>query len=102
VGRFGGEWLIIVLTNACFNSGMEGRMAILKRCFFAHEKGNHDETWYYLARDTETGRVFIIHEWAVRANLGERPLEIAEFLAMANSTAQSNLLKLIGSLIEER
>jgi len=32
---------------------------ILTREFFRQEKGNHEETWYRLARDTETGDVFI-------------------------------------------
>lgn len=55
-------------------------MAVIKKQFFHHEKGNHDETWYYLARDTETGKVFIIHAWAARADVDELQLSVRELM----------------------
>ncbi|MBX9697934.1 MAG: hypothetical protein K2X74_00800 [Acetobacteraceae bacterium] len=76
-------------------------MAVVSKCFFRHEKGNHDETWFYLARDTETGEVFVIHEWAARANVGSERVALTAFLARNESTAKSNLLRLIGSLANE-
>jgi hypothetical protein len=40
-------------------------VAFLKRLFFCHEGGMGGD-WYFLARDTETGQVFILHEWTHR------------------------------------
>lgn len=77
-------------------------MAVLKRGFYYHEKGNHDEDWFYLARDTDSGRVFIIHEWAHRENLGDRELSLEEFLtSRGRGTRQDNLIKLIGTLVAD-
>ena len=75
-------------------------MAVVK-LFFYHEKGNHDETWYYLARNTESGAVFVEHEWAERGNLGSRRIGLAEFLSGSSMTACDNLLDLIGTLVLE-
>ena len=75
-------------------------MAVIKRRFYYHEDGSHAETWYYLARDTVTGRAFIIHSWAFRADVGSKNIEIREFLRDTTS-AQSKLLSLIGSLVQE-
>lgn len=33
-----------------------GEMAVVMKRFFYHEKGNHDEAWYYLARVTRAAR----------------------------------------------
>jgi hypothetical protein len=76
-------------------------MAVVMKRFFYHEKGNHDETWYYLARDTESGAVYIEHEWAERGNLGSKRIGVAEFLSGPSMTARDNLLKLIGTLVSE-
>lgn len=77
-------------------------MAILTKQFFYHEKGNHDETWYHLARDTETGAVFIEHEWAARGDVGSKRIEIAEFLSGTKISAKDKLLKLIGTLVPDK
>ena len=74
-------------------------MAILRRRFHHHERGNHDETWHFLARDTETDRVFVIRGWAARADVGEEEIELADFLADVNSSAKAKLRDLIGSLV---
>jgi len=77
-------------------------MAILRRQFYYHEKGNHDERWHWLARDTETGRVFVINGFApMGQEEWETESEVAEFLATDSSTARSNLLSLIGSLVDD-
>jgi hypothetical protein len=76
-------------------------MAILTRQFFAHEKGNHDETWYRLARDTETGEVFILHEWAARSDAGSERIELSDFLSRNTSSAKTKLLTMIGTLVKE-
>jgi hypothetical protein len=76
-------------------------MAVLTKRFFYHEKGNHDETWYYLARDTETGDVYVEHEWAARGDVGSKRVEVAAFLSGPSMTARGNLLKLIGTLVQE-
>jgi hypothetical protein len=76
-------------------------MTILTREFHKHEKGNHEESWYRLARDTETGDVFIEHEWSARNDVGTERIEVAEFLARHEGTAGKNLLRLIGTLVKE-
>ncbi len=74
-------------------------MPILVRQFYRHEKGNHDETFYSLARDSETGRVFIIHEWFAGANVGSAEMTIPEFHARThNSSAWARFLEFIGTL----
>lgn len=75
-------------------------MAILKKRFSHNEKGNHDEAWFSLARDTETGEVFVLHEWAAKADVGSRRLPVVEFLAQQRS-AVHDLLQLIGTLVVE-
>jgi hypothetical protein len=57
------------------------------------------QAWYYLGRDTESGAVYIEHEWAERGNLGSKRIEVAEFLSGQSMTARDNLLELIGTLV---
>lgn len=74
-------------------------MPTLAKQFYRHEKGNHDETFYSLAHDTDTGRVFIIHEWFARENVGSVEMTIPEFHTRThNSSAWNRFLELIGSL----
>lgn len=76
-------------------------MPIITRRFHYHEKGNHNEKWFLLARDTESGDVFIQHEWAERADQGSRRIELVDFLATDQSSARTKLIDLIGSLVED-
>jgi hypothetical protein len=71
---------------------------LLMKRFFYREKGNHDEAWYYLARDNETGVVYVECQWAVGDHLGSNRIEIADFLS---GPARANLLRLIGTLVTE-
>lgn len=78
-------------------------MAVVTKEFHRHERGMGDEHWYRLARDTETGRVYIQHEWSVRDGggytSGESEMSIAEFLGTGGGTRQDKLLALIGTLV---
>ena len=60
-----------------------------------------DEDWYYLARDTDTGRVFVFHEWSHRKGQayegGNEDIELATYLQQPG-TAQQRLVELIGTL----
>ncbi len=77
-------------------------MPILRQRFYYHEKGNHDERWHYLVRDTENGRVWIVNAYApMGQDYYETESELAQFLADDNSTAKSNLLQLIGTLVPD-
>jgi oligoribonuclease NrnB/cAMP/cGMP phosphodiesterase (DHH superfamily) len=77
-------------------------MTILRRQFYGHERGNHDETFFSLARDTETDRVFIIHEWFRKSDVGEKELTLDEFYAMAHGTSVwTRFLSFIGTLATE-
>ncbi len=71
------------------------------RRFYQHEDGSHAETIYYLDCDAVTGAAFVHHEWFEQANIGQRRIEIADFLVAGRNTAQSDLLKLIGTLVGE-
>lgn len=76
-------------------------MAILKRRFSSADLGMGDEDWYYLARDTETGRVFVYHEWSHRKGQahegGSEDIDLDAFLHRPG-IAQDHLRQLIGSL----
>jgi len=77
-------------------------MAEIRRRFYYHVKGSHDERWHFLARDTETGKVWIVNGYSPKGEeYRETQSEIAEFLANDNSTAKTNLFALIGSLIPD-
>ncbi len=78
-------------------------MAFAKRLFLQHGHGVGDEDRYYLARDTDTGRVFVHHQWLRRRGDGFAPgnadIELDVFLA-GQGAARAELLRLIGSLVE--
>ena len=69
-------------------------MAILRRQFSSSDLGMGIENWYYLARDTETGRIFVYHEWSRRRGEtyegGSEDIELDSFLHHAG-TAQDHL-----------
>jgi hypothetical protein len=77
-------------------------MAILKRSFHSHEVGMGDEDWFYLARDTDSGRVFVYHEWSHRKgqtyDSGNEDIELDVFLP-GGGTGQARLKELIGTLV---
>jgi hypothetical protein len=76
-------------------------MTILRRPFSSCDLGMGDENWYYLARDTDTGRVFVYHEWSHRRGDshagGNEDIEFDAFLHH-QGMAQDHLRALIGSL----
>ena len=78
-------------------------MAVAKRLFLQHGHGVGDEDRYYLARDTDAGRVFVYHEWSRRYGdsfaPGNADVELDVFLA-GQGAARAELLRLIGSLVE--
>jgi hypothetical protein len=77
-------------------------MAILRRQFSSSDLGMGIENWYYLARDTETGRIFVYHEWSRRRGEtyegGSEDIELDSFLHHAG-TPQDHLRQLIGGWI---
>jgi hypothetical protein len=86
-------------------------MAILKREFARSAKGpiSSNEDWWFLCRNTETGDVFVLHEWAHtdvtkptgKSDVGNKHIELSVFLLEPRPTsAQAELRKLIGSLVE--
>ena len=76
-------------------------MAINKRTFHYHERGNHNEKWYHLVQDSGSGEVYVEHEWDEPGDHGSRRIEISDFLSEMSHTGQSKLLTLIGSLASE-
>jgi hypothetical protein len=88
-------------------------MSVLKRELARSVKGpvSSNEDWWHLCRDTDTGNVFVVHEWAHtdvtkasgKSDVGSTHIELSVFLAETRPTAaQAELRKLIGSLVDEK
>jgi hypothetical protein len=86
-------------------------MALLKREIARSAKGpvSSNEDWWFLCKDTDTGNVFVLHEWAHtdvakrtgKSDVGTKQIELSVFLMEPKQTpAQTELRKLIGSLVE--
>jgi hypothetical protein len=77
-------------------------MTASRKLFYDHEHGLGDEESYYLARDNETGRIFVECSRSLRKRRryvsDSEQIDLATFLA-GRGTAQDKLLALIGSLI---
>lgn len=86
-------------------------MSVLRSELARSTKGpvSSNEDWWYLCRDTDTGDVFVIHEWvhtdvakSGNSDVGSTHIELSAFLAETRQTAaQRELRKLIGSLVDE-
>lgn len=87
-------------------------MSVLKRELARSVKGpvSSNEDWWHLCRDTDTGDVFVVHEWAHtdvtkasgKSDVGSTHIELSVFLAETRPTAaQAELRKLIGSLVAD-
>jgi hypothetical protein len=83
---------------------MEASMPTTSKEFSHYEHGMGDEDWHSLARDSETGRVFIIHKWSHRHGQtlasGIIEIDLGAFLAM-DGIAQDRLRHMIGTLVTE-
>jgi hypothetical protein len=79
-------------------------MAIVSKPFSTHEHGMGDQDRYSLVRDTQTGHIFILHEWLHRRGqavaYGKVEIELDAFFAM-HGAAQDKLHQLIDTLVEE-
>ncbi len=80
-------------------------MAITKRLIYQTAQGLGNEDWFYLARDAETGRTFVMHEWSRLNGNGLQPgsadIDLEVFLSGAGA-AQDMLRELIGTLATEQ
>jgi hypothetical protein len=80
---------------------MEDEMAVVKRQFYKNKKPNGDAYWFYLARDTDSGEVYVIREFDYLVDGGsEKKMTLYEFLA-GGGNRQNALLELIGTLVQE-
>ncbi|MGG6898933.1 MULTISPECIES: hypothetical protein [Rhizobium] len=76
-------------------------MTVMKRQFYKNHKPNGDEYMFHLARDTESGEVFVIRQADFVVDGGsEKAMTLYEFLA-GGGNRQNALLQLIGSLVPE-
>ena len=77
-------------------------MPVIKRELHRTTKGSvlSDEGWWYLAHDTDSDRVFVLHEW-VRGEPDRRTaeIELSPFLG-EDGPAQRELRRLIATLVE--
>jgi hypothetical protein len=76
-------------------------MMITKKLFYQTGLGLGNEDWFYLAREAETGRTFVMHEWTRRNGNSYQPgsadIELDVFLSKGG-TPQHMLRELIGTL----
>lgn len=78
-------------------------MTEIRRRFYYDETADSGERWLYLARDTESGDIWIVEGRApVGEPYAETVADLAVYLAAADGPAKANLLSLIGSLIPEK
>ncbi|QND48263.1 hypothetical protein HB780_21840 [Rhizobium lusitanum] len=76
-------------------------MAIVKKQFYKNHKTNGDEYLFHLARDTDSGEVFIIRQSDYVVDGGsEKQMTLYDFLA-GGGNRQNALLQLIGTLVPE-
>lgn len=80
-------------------------MAITKKLFYQSAQGLGNEDWFYLARDTETGRTFVMHDWSRLSGNSYQPgsadIDLEVFLS-DGGTSQDKLRELIGTLVTEQ
>jgi len=76
-------------------------MTVVKRQFYKNHKPNGDEYMFHLARDTESGEVYVIRQADYVVDGGsEKSMTLYEFLA-GGGNRQNAPLQLIGSLVPE-
>ena len=76
-------------------------MTVVKRQFYKNHKPNGDEYMFHLARDSESGEVFVIRQADYMVDGGsETNMTLYEFLA-GGGNRQNDLLQLIGSLVPD-
>jgi hypothetical protein len=76
-------------------------MTVLLRQFHSRELGVENRDAYSIARDTDSGRVFVRHEWkhpAIGASTIAHDISVHDFLA-GNGLRQDALLAMIGTLV---
>ena len=56
---------------------------------------------WFLARDQNSGRTFVVHEPNIASGGKRSEIDIAAFLARGMGPEQQELLRLIGTLVEE-
>ena len=79
-------------------------MALLKRQLHHQSLPKGGDIRYFLARNTESRHVFVVHEWSntVSSTIksGSSDIELEVFLA-ERGPAQDKLRELIGRIVEE-
>jgi len=76
-------------------------MAVLKREFHRNRKIHGEEYWFSLARDTETGEVYIIREFDYVVDGGAATRESVYHFLAGGGDRQAALLALIGTLVPD-
>lgn len=78
-------------------------MVIENRNFHVQESGTGHKSYYSLARELETGDIFILHEWSHRDGIefdsGENKIPLHAFLC-GHGASQASLRDLIGTLLD--
>jgi hypothetical protein len=79
-------------------------MALLKRQLHHQRLPKGDDIQYFIALNTESRHVFVVHEWSCTVNgrfeSGSADIELETFLA-ERGPAQDKLRELIGTIVKE-
>jgi|SRR5208283_3195561 len=84
-------------------------MTLLRRKFSSSIQGTwaNDEHWWTLVFDTDTNRLFVVHEWDVvqaddisKSDKGWSDIDLADFLASAPDPARDQLVEIIKRLFQ--
>ena len=73
-------------------------MALLTRELYHSSNGDR----WHIARDPDTGRVFVRHQANLPSGGHVPDIEVGVFLSQGKGPEQQELLRLIGTLIDER
>src|SRR5262245_48019468 len=72
-------------------------MAVVTRKLYHNSNGDR----WYLARDSDTGRVFVKHQANLPSGGHLADIEVGAFLSQGGGPEQQELLRLIGTLVDE-
>jgi hypothetical protein len=72
-------------------------MTVEKKQFYASSNG---DTWA-LVRDTDRERVFVLHQANLPSGGRQTQTDVGTFLQLGNGPEQQELLRLIGTLVQE-
>ena len=79
-------------------------MALYTKLFDRQQRAEGDEDFYYLARDSDSGDIFVLRAWSLGSSPEHSPrkarVDLGSFLSL-HGAAQDKLRELIGAAVGE-